>query len=49
MVTNSDRKSFGLRRAEEIPKVVQTTGTVDVFHPHLGTLFEESFRITSQV
>ena len=30
MVTNRGRKSFGLRIAEKIPKVVQTTGTVDI-------------------
>ena len=29
MVTNRDRKSF--ESAEKIPKVAQTTGTVDVF------------------
>ena len=34
MVTNRDRKS--LDRAEKIPKVAQTTGTVDVFDPHSG-------------
>ena len=30
MVTNRDKKSFGSRRAKKIPKVAQTTGTVDV-------------------
>ena len=30
MVTNSDRKSFGLRIAEKLPKVAQTIGTVYV-------------------
>jgi len=34
MVTNLDRKSFGLR--EKIPKVPQTTGTVAVFDPRSG-------------
>ena len=37
VVTNSDRKSFGSRRAEKkFPKVVQTTGSFDVFHPRSG-------------
>ena len=30
MVTSRDRKSFGSRIAEKIPKVPQTTGTVDI-------------------
>ena len=30
MVTNQDRKSFGSCIAEKIPKVAQTTGTVDI-------------------
>ena len=30
MVTNRDRKSFGSRIAEKIPKVAQTTGSVGV-------------------
>jgi len=34
MVTNCDRKS--LDRAEKIPKVAQTTGTLDVFDPRSG-------------
>ena len=33
MVTSRDRKSFGSRIAGKIPKVLQTTGTVEVFHP----------------
>ena len=36
MVTNSDRKLFGSLRAEKIPEVAQTTGTVEVFHPRSG-------------
>ena len=35
MVTNRDRKSFGSRR-KKIPKVDQTTGTVDVFDLRSG-------------
>ena len=30
MVTSRDRKSFESRRDEKIPKVAQTTGTIDV-------------------
>jgi len=36
MITNRDRKSFGSRR--EIPKFVQTTGTVEAFDPRSGIL-----------
>jgi len=38
-----------LDRAEKIPKVAQTTGTVDVFDPrsqHFGTDFVEIFRMS---
>jgi hypothetical protein len=31
MVTNSDRKLFVSRQKRKIPKVAQTTGTVDFF------------------
>jgi len=34
MVTNRDRKSSGSLR--KIPKVAQTTGSVDVFDPRSG-------------
>ena len=30
MVTNHDRKSFGSRKDEKIPNVVQTAGSFDV-------------------
>ena len=36
MVTNRDATGNHLDRAEKILKVVQTTGTVDVFDPHSG-------------
>jgi len=35
MVTNRDRKSFVIA-PKKIPKVAQTTGTVDVFDPRSG-------------
>ena len=38
-----------LDRAEKIPKVAQTTGTVDVFDPRSGifrTHFAETFRLS---
>ena len=38
MVTNCDKKSFGSHTAKKIPKVAQTTGTIDVFLPCLGIL-----------
>jgi len=42
MVTNRDRKSFGC--AEKIPKVAQTTGTIDIFDPRAGILGPTSRR-----
>jgi hypothetical protein len=36
MVIYRDRKSFGSRKNEKIPKAVQTTGTFEVFDPRLG-------------
>ena len=46
MVTNRDRKSFGLRR--KIPKFAQTTGAVDVFDPRSG-ISEPTSRTASHV
>ena len=44
MITNRDKKSFGLHIAEKIPEIADTIGTVDVqeFWDH----FEESFRMS---
>ena len=36
MVTNRDVTENHLDRVEKIPKVAQTTGTVDVFDPRSG-------------
>ena len=45
MVTNRNRKSFGLCR--KIPKVAQTTGTIDVVDPHSGILGPTSWRASA--
>jgi hypothetical protein len=47
MVINHNRKSFGSRRAEKIPTVVQMTGTTDVLHPCSGILGPTSQRASS--
>ena len=47
MVTDRDSKSFGSRIAEKIPKVAQTTGTVDVFHPRSGISGPTSWRASA--
>ena len=45
MVTNRDRSH--LDRAEIIPKVARTTGTVDVFDPLSGILGPNSHRTSA--
>ena len=42
-----DRKSFGSRLTKKIPKVAQTTGTVDVFDPCSGISGPTSRRVSA--